>query len=215
MFLIAGQVLAYLGELRRRSQTAARRCSDGIRFEPDKVLQGEWWRLVTFLFDPPLDESDLFAFFFWYLFYLMGTTLEANWGAFRYNVYLLMGYVASIAMAFVAWFAGGVAGQIGVERLSLRHGVPGVRAVVSRLRDVHLLRPAGEDSLAGAAAVDHVRRDDVVFAESWLDAAMVVAAVFNYLRVLRPRHLARREAGPSADAVPVAEPAGRHESGRG
>ena len=84
-------------------------------------------------------------------------------------------------MAFVAWFAGGAAGQTAIERLSLWHRVPRVCAAVSRLHDVHLLRPAGEDSLAGAAAVDHVRRDAPVFATSWLERAMVVAAVFNYL----------------------------------
>jgi len=39
--------------------------------------------------------------FFWYLFYLMGTALEQSWGVFRYNVYLLLGYAATVAVAFV------------------------------------------------------------------------------------------------------------------
>ena len=30
----------------------------------------------------------------------MGTTLEVNWGAFRYNVYLLIGYIGAIVCAF-------------------------------------------------------------------------------------------------------------------
>jgi hypothetical protein len=64
------------------------------------VLGGEVWRLATFLCEPPL-SNPLFAFFFWYLFYLMGTALENTWGAFRYNVFLLVGWAATAAVAFV------------------------------------------------------------------------------------------------------------------
>jgi hypothetical protein len=49
----------------------------------------------------------LFALLFWYFFYMMGTTLEAQWGTFRYNVFLGIGYVASVAMAFVVYFVSG------------------------------------------------------------------------------------------------------------
>jgi len=108
VFLIVGQVLAYLASAAPRAHGAAPVVAN-LALVPDKVLAGEWWRVITFPFTPP-PMNVLFAFFFWYLFYLFGTTLEANWGALRYNLYLLMGYVASIAMAFVAWFAAGVPG---------------------------------------------------------------------------------------------------------
>ncbi len=67
---------------------------------PAKVLEGEVWRLVTFLAVPPLTHP-IFAPFFWYLFWLMGTALERHWGAFRYNLYLLVGYVATVAVSFL------------------------------------------------------------------------------------------------------------------
>jgi hypothetical protein len=67
---------------------------------PGLVLQGQVWRLVTFLFQPPL-MNPLYAFFFWYLFYLMGTALERTWGIFRYNLFLLIGYVVTVGAAFV------------------------------------------------------------------------------------------------------------------
>ena len=54
---------------------------------PEAVVAGDWWRVFTFLFVPPA-TNPIFAFFGWYLFYLMGSTLEAQWGAFRYNIYL-------------------------------------------------------------------------------------------------------------------------------
>jgi len=100
-FIIAGQVVLYVANALPAGQGPAATL-DAIRLEPDKVVQGEYWRVITFLFDPPTSNA-LFAFFFWYLFYLMGTTLEAVWGAFRYNMFLAIGFVASVAMAFVFW----------------------------------------------------------------------------------------------------------------
>jgi hypothetical protein len=44
------------------------------------------------------------------MFYFMGTTLEANWGTFRYNVFLLIGYVACVASAFATYYVADAAG---------------------------------------------------------------------------------------------------------
>jgi hypothetical protein len=94
VYLIAGQTFFYLflmmGKL-DRSQ---------LWLSADRLSQGEWWRLATFPFDPPL-QNPLFAFFAWYLFYLMGSALEELWGAFRYNVFLLAGYCLMVAASFV------------------------------------------------------------------------------------------------------------------
>jgi hypothetical protein len=103
--LIVGQAFLYVaGQLNPGG--GAVDVLDKIRFDPARVLSGEVWRLVTFLFDPPM-SNPIFAFFFWYLFYLMGTTLEGQWGTFRYNVFLAIGYLASVVMAFVVYFASG------------------------------------------------------------------------------------------------------------
>ena len=71
-----------------------------IAFLPTKVLDGEIYRLLSFLVTPPSGHL-LWAGFFWYLFYLMGTALEQFWGTFRFNVYLLIGYMATVAVAFL------------------------------------------------------------------------------------------------------------------
>ena len=47
----------------------------------------------------------IFAFFAWYLFYLMGNALEGHWGAFRYNLFLLIGYLVTVAVAFLYPYA--------------------------------------------------------------------------------------------------------------
>jgi hypothetical protein len=73
---------------------------DRIALVPAKVLEGQVWRLLTFVCEPPA-MNVVFAFFFWYMFYLMGEALEQNWGSFRYNVYLLIGYLATVAVSFL------------------------------------------------------------------------------------------------------------------
>ncbi len=105
--LIAGQVLVY-----GVTYFAPHANQQGVAPQPDEqflekltlvpsqVLAGEVWRVVTFLFVPPITNL-IFAFFFWYLFYLMGTALEGTWGDFRYNVYLLVGYAATVAVSFL------------------------------------------------------------------------------------------------------------------
>jgi hypothetical protein len=94
VFLIAGQSLFYVLFLMGRLDPNL------IRLSAGSLLQGEWWRLVTFPFDPPL-QNLLFAFFAWYLFYLMGSALEEHWGVFRYNLFLLVGYLLTVAVSFL------------------------------------------------------------------------------------------------------------------
>lgn len=95
--LIVCQVLVYVVMLADKSERQAS-VLQHLLLIPERVLAGEVWRLVTFLCVPPFTNV-LFAFFFWYLFYLMGTALEQQWGALRYNAYLLIGYVATVALS--------------------------------------------------------------------------------------------------------------------
>ncbi|HTJ78693.1 MAG TPA: hypothetical protein VL357_06820 [Rariglobus sp.] len=67
---------------------------------PSLVRQGEVWRLFTFFFVPPA-SSPLFIAFAWYLFYLMGTALESYWGAFRFNLFVFIGGVLTVAVGFL------------------------------------------------------------------------------------------------------------------
>ncbi len=98
LYLIIGQVIFFLFVL------SGRFILDRVVLVPEYVRAGEWWRLVTFLFIPPL-TNPIFAFFAWYLFYLMGSALEGHWGAFRYNLFLLTGYIVTVAVTFLFPFS--------------------------------------------------------------------------------------------------------------
>jgi hypothetical protein len=98
--LIACQAIVYVANLLLERPNAAEPFAERFLLIPQKVLAGEVWRLVSFLVVPPFGFI-LWTLFFWYLFYLMGTALERTWGTFRYNVFLLLGYVATVAVAFI------------------------------------------------------------------------------------------------------------------
>ena len=100
LVLIAGQVASYIAGTVQQAQGRGD-ILEGLRLSPSKVIAGEYWRLITYVFDPPIGQFLLFALIFWYLFYLFGTTLEATWGAFRYNLFLAIGYLASVGSTFL------------------------------------------------------------------------------------------------------------------
>jgi len=72
--------------------------------DPDAVLRGEIWRVFTFLFAPtgPVTTTGLFwtALGLWFL-HTMGTSLEAQWGSFRFDLYFLLCAAGTLAIAFV------------------------------------------------------------------------------------------------------------------
>ena len=175
--LIAGQVVAYLAQS-MPAPPGAMSVADKIAMVPDKVAQGEWWRLITFVFDPPITNA-IFAFFAWYLFYLMGVTLEATWGAFRYNLYLAIGYFASIVAAFLLWFATGVPGQAATN--AFLYGT--VFLAFARLYPDFELRlffilPV---KIKWLALLTWIGYGVTLVTADWLSRAMVLAAILNYL----------------------------------
>lgn len=79
------------------------------------VQSGQWTRLFSFMMIPKTLHP-IWLFFAFYIFYLMGSALEKQWGTFRYNLYILCGYLFTVAAAFIApaeiisnyFFLGGV-----------------------------------------------------------------------------------------------------------
>lgn len=67
------------------------------------IMKGQLWRLVTFLCFPR--GLDLFMIFELYLYYLLGSSLERNWGSFRFNVFIFSGIICEIIAMFIAYLA--------------------------------------------------------------------------------------------------------------
>lgn len=67
---------------------------------PSLVMKGQVWRLVTFLFVPPT-TSPIWLLFTLYFYYMVGNTLEHEWGSFKFNLYYLIGVLGTIGAAFL------------------------------------------------------------------------------------------------------------------
>lgn len=71
-----------------------------LAFIPSFIFQGQIWRIVTFIFIPPASSILTIAFVL-YFYYMMGSTLEYEWGAFKFNIYYLFGMLGTIIAAFI------------------------------------------------------------------------------------------------------------------
>lgn len=72
-----------------------------IQLIPAKVLEGEVWRLFSFVFTPPA-SSAIWALISWYVFWLMSSALEGKWGESRFNLFLLIGWLLTAVASFLA-----------------------------------------------------------------------------------------------------------------
>ncbi|BBO34967.1 hypothetical protein [Lacipirellula parvula] len=111
--LIVGQaVLYFVGYMGANGILPGGASIDRVFLVPSLVMEGQVWRLATFVFQPP-GMIPIFAVFYFSLLYTFGTALETQWGTFKYNLFLLIGYVANVAAAFLGWYV--LQQQIGPE----------------------------------------------------------------------------------------------------
>jgi membrane associated rhomboid family serine protease len=68
--------------------------------DPHLILQGEVWRLITWIFIPP-SASLIWIFFILYFSYMVGIGLEHEWGSFKFNVYYFTGMAVTVLAAFI------------------------------------------------------------------------------------------------------------------
>lgn len=81
----------------------------------DKVLQGQVWRLITFLIPYVTFGSNIFFVFIkGYLFYIIGNSLEKTWGSFKLNLYFFSAVIFNIVAAFIVY---------GITRVNVLGGI--------------------------------------------------------------------------------------------
>lgn len=73
-----------------------------LALNPYMILQGEIWRLVTFLIATPSDNL-IFVILVLLCYYNICQELEYYWGDFRFNLYILVGALGTIGASFVLY----------------------------------------------------------------------------------------------------------------
>nr|WP_330398518.1 hypothetical protein [Anaerocolumna aminovalerica] len=88
-----------------------------LMLDVEKVLQGQIWRLVTFIILPPGDNI-LFLAIALFMYYSIGTALENAWGAFRFNLYYFSGILFNILAIVIIYLVTGVSVRMGITYLN-------------------------------------------------------------------------------------------------
>lgn len=73
-------------------------------FSKAAILRGQIWRLVTFMFLPP-NSSIFWILFALYFYWMIGSSLENQWGSFKFNMYYLFGMIGSILSGMITGYA--------------------------------------------------------------------------------------------------------------
>lgn len=97
LFIAAANGVIYLLALQRGEFL------DQLLLDPNAVRQGQVWRLITFLFVPPMMNILLEVFWLLWL-YQVAQALENEWGDFRFCLYYAIGGLATIVAAL--WIVG-------------------------------------------------------------------------------------------------------------
>lgn len=97
--IVIGSVLVYLLDMFSRSSF-----SSLLYFSLPHILHGQVWRLITFVF-LPLDGRLLYFALSTYLYWMIGTTLEREWGTTKFTLFYVMGVVLNILLGFVTGYA--------------------------------------------------------------------------------------------------------------
>ena len=79
-----------------------------FRLDARLILEGQIWRVFTFILEPPTTGL-IFLFFALYFYWMLGTMLEHVWGAFRFNLFYFSGVLGTVLGAILAYL---ITGQV-------------------------------------------------------------------------------------------------------
>lgn len=89
-----------------------------LSLNPQAILKGEVWRLITFVIQPP-SNSLLWTALALYVYYMIGTNLERTMGAFRFNLYFFFGLFLHILACILIYLVTGQVLLLGIWYLNL------------------------------------------------------------------------------------------------
>ncbi len=75
-----------------------------LSFNRYKILHGEVWRVISFVFLPP-PTLWVFIPIILYFYWFMGSSLEYKWGALKFNIFYFTGILGCIAAGFILGYA--------------------------------------------------------------------------------------------------------------
>lgn len=94
--IVIGTAIVYLADFLLPAITGGTSLSYLLSFNRDKILQGQVWRVITFIFVPAGAGNLLLLAINLYFNWLMGEMLQNHWGTFRFNLFYMTGMLGSV-----------------------------------------------------------------------------------------------------------------------
>ena len=95
LYLVAGQVIVWSLVWFKFATV------DLFMFNPILFAQGQIWRAFTFIFVPPVTMHPIFLAFAWYIFWMMSSALEREWGVFKYNLFIWLAIIFTLVSSLI------------------------------------------------------------------------------------------------------------------
>ncbi len=100
VYLLIGYVIGYVCYLIKPLQSILTLCL----FDPASILNGQVWRLFTWVLVPP-NFSNVFFYAIMIIFYFqLGMVLERVWGSFKFNLYIFGGIIITDIAVMAGYF---------------------------------------------------------------------------------------------------------------
>ncbi len=97
--IVIGTVVVYLLDLFSNGA-----CSLLLDFSRAAILRGQVWRLVTFVF-VPMQSNVFFLAISLYFYWMIGTSLEREWGSGKFTIFYGFGVVLNLILGFFVGYA--------------------------------------------------------------------------------------------------------------
>jgi len=75
-----------------------------LEFSAPAIMHGQVWRIISFIFVPPISSMLIFTILAMYFSWLIGSSLENEWGAFKFNIFYLTGIIGTIIGGFITQY---------------------------------------------------------------------------------------------------------------
>lgn len=84
-----------------------------LMLDIDRILEGQVWRILSFLIQPIEDESILLTVIMLFIYYSIGSSLEHVMGSFRFNLFYFSGILFNILAVVVIYIVTKIAFGVG------------------------------------------------------------------------------------------------------
>lgn len=102
LYVVVGNVIVWLFTMVTALGNTGVSILSYLYFDPYSILHGEVWRLVTFIIIP--NSTSILALIFFYFYYMIGRTVEAQWGPGKFTIYFFSGVLLTILYGFFIYF---------------------------------------------------------------------------------------------------------------